>query len=99
MPRGRRGGGNAAPHGYDQVRGKNMRRKYEQNYEQARYMHELSQQMEEQKARKAAEEQAQVDSCEKGKKGLGLDRSHFWMKFHRKFAESGLVGGERTVCG
>ena len=71
MPRGRRGGGNAAPHGYDQVRTK-LRRKYEQNFEQARYMHELSQQMEEQKARKAAEEQAQVDSWEKGKKGTWL---------------------------
>ena len=35
-------------------------------------MHELSQQMEEQKARKAAEEQAQVDSWEKGKKGSWL---------------------------
>ena len=37
-------------------------------------MHELSQQMEEQKARKAAEEQAQV-KCKKTIKGSGLGRS------------------------
>ena len=54
-------------------------------------MHELSQQMEEQKARKAAEEQAQVDSWERVKKGLGW--SKLWMRFEREFAESGLVGG------
>ena len=50
-------------------------------------MHELSQQMEEQKARKAAEEQAQVDYWEKG------GWSKLWMRFEREFAESGLVGG------
>ena len=33
-----------------------------ESYTQARYMSELSQQMEEQKARKAAEEQAQVET-------------------------------------
>merc|ERR1719234_215978 len=51
VPRGRRGGGNAAPHGYDQ----------------ARYMHEPSQQMDEQKARKAAEDQDQGRDWWEGK--------------------------------
>ena len=57
-------------------------------------MHELSQQMEEQKARKAAEEQAQV-KCKINPKEWGQGRSGRFLE--RKLAGSGLVGGEGAV--